>query len=306
MKNLLVKLLSEWQRVKRKLSILSFEKEYSNLLSGKIQKYGWKIQDSKTLSMEGMTLSHYKNNSFLMNVKLGDAIETKLVSHKIWDEELLELMHHFIQKNPNGVVLDIGANIGAITIPLAASFPECRFYCFEPHPVIYKRLKTNIDLNQFVHVNAVQAAVSDQSGKLDFYAQTDNLNMGLSSLVNVQNNPATKISVDCITLDDFFRAKEMPSISAVKIDVQGSEILVLKGMSALIRKHRPVLFFEHEDALHPHDAKEVKQQIVSFMEDHNYEMYHANSALISFRYFPQVNLSGTFNGNILAIPRKQG
>ncbi len=305
MKNLLVNYLAAWHRIKRKLNILLLEKEYSNILSGKKKMYEWKSQNESEYSDEGITLSHFKNKSYLLNVKLGDTIETQVLTHKAWDEELLCLMSHFIDKNPSGVVLDIGANIGAITIPLANLYTDTKFYCFEPHPEIFKRLNKNIDLNRLINVIPCQVAVSADAGSLEFFAQTSYSNMGLSSFMDVKGSNVKKITVECIVADEFIKMHSIHNVSLVKIDVQGLEYLVLKGMSALVKTHRPILVFEHEDLLHLENGEEIKTWIKDFMIENNYDMYCANSSLISFSFYPQVDLSSKFNGNIIAIPNKE-
>lgn len=302
MKNSLIQLIANWERIKRKLRILSSEKEYEYILSGRKGKYAWKNQNNVSFSDDGLTLSTFKDRSYLLHVKLGDAIETKIVTHKIWDEELLNLISHFIEKNSKGAVLDIGSNIGAITIPLANRYSEIEFYCFEPHPIIFEKLNRNIRLNQLENVKAFKNAVSDTEGTLNFFAQTESSNMGLSSLMEVQNNSVNKISVDCIVLDQFVAKQSIAKVSVVKIDVQGSELLVLKGMTDVLKKHRPILFFEHEDALHSEKGKEIKASIQKIMQENNYEMFHANSSMINFKHYSKVDFSGIFNGNIMAIP----
>jgi FkbM family methyltransferase len=302
MKNSLIQLIANWQRIKRKLRILSLEKEYESILSGQKRKYVWKNQNNVSFSDDGLTISTFKDKSYLLHVKLGDAIETKIVTHNIWDEELLNLISHFIEKNPKGTVLDIGANIGAITIPLASKYSETRFYCFEPHPVIFKKLNSNISLNQLDNVQTFKNAVSNMEVSLNFFAQTESSNMGLSSLMEVQNNSVNKISVDCIVLDQFVAKQSIDQIAIVKIDVQGSELMVLKGMTNILKKYRPILFFEHEDALHSEKGKEIKASIQKIMQENDYEMFHANSSMIKFKHYSKVDFSGVFNGNIMAIP----
>jgi FkbM family methyltransferase len=72
----------------------------------------------------------------------------------------------------NGVMVDLGANIGANTLPVAAKHPQIRFHCYKLYHEFFDRLKNNIKLNNFNNVEAVRSAVSDSTEKiLKFYAQ---------------------------------------------------------------------------------------------------------------------------------------
>ncbi len=290
------------KRVLGKVDLLSEEMKFRDFSNGNISKYSWNFHDN--LSKEGLVLSSYSGKSFVLNAKIGDEIETTIIVNKIWDKPILDLMHHFISAKIKGIVLDIGANIGAVSIPLALNNPQITFLCFDPHPVIFKRLSGNIELNNLQNVKPYQVALSNQTKQLEFYAQTENKNMGLSSLTPVENIRTEKIIVDAFTGDDFLKAKHPEEIIMIKIDVQGVEKDVLVGLTQSIQRDKPVIVFEHEDAILGKDAQVIRSWVAEFFEKNNYKLYLASGSIIDSLFYPKVDLSKEFNGNIIAIYQK--
>lgn len=302
MKSIVINLISDLERIWLKLKLLAKEKKYQDMLSSQVRrKYQWKIFRQDKLHNEGITLCKFKDKSFLFSILLGDAIETRILTHGIWDEELLMLMSNIIDHSPDGVVIDIGANVGAITIPLANYYSNIIFYCFEPHPFIFRKLNKNIQINKLKNVVPIQSAISDKEGEINFFAQIDDSNMGLSSMFELKNL-TQKVVVKSITLDTFVANTHINKISLVKVDVQGAEIQVLKGMTKVIKELRPVVCFEHEDNLYLDGSDEIKKWITNFMHENNYLMFQASSQLFKYLYYPLVDLKYTFNGNIIALP----
>ena len=90
---------------------------------------------------EGVTAADFKGNSFLMNFRPGDLIEGAIYVDGCWERHIATLISQILDKS-SGVMLDIGANIGANTIPLAVEHSSIKFYCYEPHPKVFHRLES--------------------------------------------------------------------------------------------------------------------------------------------------------------------
>jgi FkbM family methyltransferase len=127
-------------------------------------------------------------------------------------------------------VVDVGANLGIYT--LHALKAGCQVYAYEPTPNIYKILLDNIGINGFDptgRAHVYNLAVSDKEGKSKF-AIYDNLS-GHNTFYAYNDNDKT-VEVNTIRLDEHL--SKLPHIDVVKIDAEGAEPLVLKGMGEII------------------------------------------------------------------------
>ena len=134
---------------------------------------------------------------------------------------------------PNMVVIDIGANLGYYAL-LEAKY--CKFvYAIEPVSENIEVLKKSIKLNEYKNIKVYQCAIGAEN-KIEEMVITHKSNC--SSLVKkTRNEKAVKErrNVKTITLDDFSRRLELKRIDFVRMDVEGYEVEVIKGMVKTIK-----------------------------------------------------------------------
>jgi FkbM family methyltransferase len=137
------------------------------------------------------------------------------------------------------VFVDVGAHIGWYT-SLASRLvgKRGRVISFEPTPENFRILKRNVESNRLENVELHNAAVSDRDGQAEFYiSPTKSGNHSLLKSAE-RGNPVT---VRCLKLDSICKKADI-----VKIDVQGAEHLVLKGMKNLLKREETKLIIEYE------------------------------------------------------------
>ncbi|KQO46050.1 FkbM family methyltransferase [Methylobacterium sp. Leaf85] len=128
---------------------------------------------------------------------------------------------------PGCTFLDIGANIGAYALFVAAfAGPGARILAVEPQPDVFDRLTYNIAQNPFGTVKAVACAVADKAGELTLFV--DPRNRGESSLKIVGTNEGAQIRVPAVTLLGLAQGEGITRIDAIKLDVEGAEDLILE------------------------------------------------------------------------------
>jgi len=133
------------------------------------------------------------------------------------------------------VVLDLGAHIGYYTLLMARLVGrKGKVYAFEPEPYNFELLKENVVLNNCKNVILVRKAVSGFNGKGKLYLSEDN--RADHRIFNSQEKRKS-IPIDSITLDEFFKNKDK-KIDFIKMDIQGVEPLVLKGMHKILEKNK--------------------------------------------------------------------
>jgi FkbM family methyltransferase len=153
---------------------------------------------------------------------------------------------------PGDLAIDAGANIGYTASILGIRVgPKGRVICFEPHPQVFESLRENIEIwkqdrkcGSFV---LYQAALGTESGQALLHINDwFRTNRGTAWISNkAESNPnLTVIEVAIWNLDSLLDQGE--SIGILKMDVQGSELAVLQGMTRLLEGHavRDIVFEE--------------------------------------------------------------
>jgi FkbM family methyltransferase len=148
-----------------------------------------------------------------------------------------------------GTFIDVGAHVGGITLPAASHVgPEGRVLAFEPNPETATLLRRNVTKNLATNITVVQLACLDERKRSEFYVN-DSSHSGKSSLSARNARSRRTVTVECDTLDSILVTHEVNRIDVVKIDVEGAELQVLKGMERLLRKFLPVVVLEIEPTL---------------------------------------------------------
>lgn len=170
-----------------------------------------------------------------------------------------KLICRFLQ--PGMVFWDIGAHIGEYTLLGAARVGEQgEVHAFEPNPEAFQLLQRNVALNGLTQVVLNQTAVADVTGERVFQVDAE---PSLSRLACVAEAKTGKrlVRVDAGCLDEYARGRQGPHL--IKIDTEGAEGLVLRGMCELLARpadEAPVLVFEYSPANYRafgYDAREI-------------------------------------------------
>lgn len=146
-----------------------------------------------------------------------------------------------------GVLWDIGANVGTVSLPIARRLRGVRVDAFEASPqpsaAFRRHLALNPALADRIHLHEV--AMTDHIGEVRFHPSNERHNSGVGSLTAMHNTQATPIVVPATTGDALIADGRCALPDLVKIDVEGWEHEVLRGMTTILEGHRPTLLFEH-------------------------------------------------------------
>lgn len=142
----------------------------------------------------------------------------------------------YFLKHPGGVVVDVGANIGNYSSAVLDLNPSATVYAFEPHPKTFIKLSENLNGDHFYPINA---AVGDAAGEVSLYDYEDRDGSSHASLYkgvieNIHKSRPIEHKVRVIKLGDFLQEKGVKNISLLKIDTEGNELNVLKGVMEYI------------------------------------------------------------------------
>ena len=173
----------------------------------------------------------------------------------VYDGRFLDWLTRTLDRR--GTCLDIGANIGNHRLFLARGFSPV--YAIEPDPTAYAQLERNIQANPTLDVRAFQVALSDSSGDALFYDIGSGC-LGLSGFAaNLTHLDVSRIHyqerrVPHMTDDTLVDEEGIANIALIKIDTEGHEERVIRGLARTIGRDTPVLAFEWHGQFRPRGA----------------------------------------------------
>lgn len=161
-----------------------------------------------------------------------DVVSRRLGQDGIFESLETELVANTVQ--PGETIVDVGANIGYYTLQFARLVGESgHVYAFEPDSRNFELLARNVSQNGYQNVTLIQKAVSDQTGTTRFYRNPTNLG---DHRIYDSGDSRECVDVSTVSLDEFF-GEAGPSVDFVKVDVQGAEASVLRGMTKLVERN---------------------------------------------------------------------
>lgn len=151
---------------------------------------------------------------------------------------------------PGTVAYDIGSWHGFFAGVMAAQGAS-HVHVFEPLPANAERIRHLVALNPAASITLHSAAVGESETEMDLLIMPETSMAKLeASTFQIDNTSATRVCVKVRSIDAMILAGEIAPPSLMKIDVEGAEVMVLRGALETIRRHQPVIFAEvHSSSL---------------------------------------------------------
>jgi FkbM family methyltransferase len=150
---------------------------------------------------------------------------------------------HFLQSHVlgPGAIVDVGANMGAVSITLARRFPDRRLLSIEANPTTCAQLRRSAEANGCINIGVRDVAVADRIGEIWFATDT-----GSSATCHIsEGGAAGNLRVKCTTLSGLVEEEAIDRVALLKVDVEGYELPVFRGAADLIRDGLvSVVYFE--------------------------------------------------------------
>lgn len=183
------------------------------------------------------------NENIAIHTNADSYIEWSIMSGGTYEDEIGKLIRISLSAGDN--CLDIGANIGLQSIRMAQCIgPRGRVYAFEPLAHLRYKLSANTCLNSVSNVTLMPFALSDEESEGNFSVDRHAWNQGTFSIheQNIQNSELVMIKV----ADDLPEIQALTQLALIKIDVEGYEFQVLRGLANSIKRHMPRIIFEYD------------------------------------------------------------
>ena len=206
----------------------------------------------------------------------GQDLISNHLKKELYENDIHQLALKILLDKPDGLVLDIGANLGTFCVPLAQKIPALKFHAFEPQRIIYYQLCANTIINSLGNVYTYEAGVSNREADIELevpdYATEGNIG-AFSIDKEVRENEyecrtnGGKEKMILMTLDSI----GFENVRLLKIDVEGHELEVIKGGIETIKANNypPIIF---EAWTWKPWYQEKRKALFDYLEGHGYKI----------------------------------
>lgn len=234
-------------------------------------------------------ISHIKGG-LKMKLRIEDWVQQNIFLHGYYEENET---NYLLNKSKNvNTFIDIGANVGYFSLLTSANICKNngKIFAFEPITRTFERLQENIFLNNITCINNYKIAISDSNTSLEINIGNDQ-NWGMSSINKHDQLSSLSETVKCQTLDSFCEEHHITAIDLVKIDVEGAEFKVLKGMINVIQLYKPEILIEIIDT-HLNQQGVNSSDIFKYLWSKGYRSYEiGNKGTLK-----EITKTGTYKG----------
>ena len=185
------------------------------------------------------------------------------------EKNLFKIKNYIDTKKKNSIV-DIGANIGSVSLPLAKLFHSSTIISVEPTYYAFSKLKKNLNLNPNFkkRIRIYNSFISNKKRKINFIHSSWNFSSD-SKKHKVHLGILKQASNKTQSLSELIK-KQKRKIDLIKIDVDGYEIDVLRSGKEIINKYKPVIYFEFAPYLYKEFGYSSKILINFIKKDMSY------------------------------------
>jgi FkbM family methyltransferase len=189
--------------------------------------------------------------------------------------ELLPLFEPYV--GPDAVVVDIGAHAGQFAKLFARMAPRGHVYAFEPSEYARSILAPAVRLNGFRNITMIAKGLAREPGSLELQTplkRTGALGYGMAHLGGGETGPSVSQTVPLTTLDAFAEETGLARLDFIKADIEGWELQALKGGEGALRRFRPALFVEVNNAFLGR-AGDSAADLFAFLQGLGYRAFEA-------------------------------
>ena len=248
-------------------------------------KTKYKILIAKILS-KLLTIFISKNqivvrNEIKWNLDLNEGIDLSVYLFGTSERKISNLKKLLSKKDSSFIVIDIGANIGSVSLLLAKILKDSKVFAIEPTNYAFNKLSNNLSLNKelkdkvFLRLLFVTNDKSPEKvwSSWNFDKTNNKHQKHLGTLKEIKQNAYLK-------LDEFVKKENLDNVDFIKLDVDGYELDVLSSGKDFLIKNKPIIFIEIAPYLYPEFGYSC-QELVKFIQKLNYRFLNENLKEVS-------------------------
>lgn len=210
------------------------------------KKHFWKKNP-----LNGNILIKIDDIEFYMKCNNDDTVVKELYhsNFKGWERNEIDFLKDLTKKKKYDYFFDIGSYTGFFSLLMSKINCDIKIFSFEIIDFIRKRLDENILINKFTNITTFNKGIDSQSKKQNIELGSSQSDSVLTSVSKITNTN-TGTEIDCISIDDFVKENDKPIKNKnifMKIDTEGTELNVLKGMVKLLNENNVDMLIEIND-----------------------------------------------------------
>jgi FkbM family methyltransferase len=250
--------LSFSQKLQAALSAVKYRNEIKQLL---IKRY-WQTHKVWSVEVQGVT-AFFDTTDFFSNICFWQYNEGS-------EAVVCEILARLIKNSR--VYADVGGHLGLFTVLPALFNPSCNIFYFEGDRTIRPVFIKNMKLNKLTEerITIVNAVVKDYEGEIEYRPHPYSF-LAMHAAKEDIDVYDLKCPAEVISLDSYFR-RQGTDPDLVKIDVDGDEIFVLRGMSRMLKESQPDLLLEMHPPLLP-ERGSTASEVCSILRELGYRFF---------------------------------
>lgn len=222
------------------------------------------MNDSFFKDRHSLSLAHNPLGMFYLPNVDNDAIMKVIRRGQIYDEVIVNKCLELTK--PNTEFIDIGANVGQMSIALSKVCSHV--YAVEADPYLTYVLHKNVALNNSWNCTVISAAAWDNEGELLPYPDPDLVRFGSLGSYGITPESTTNRTIHSMKIDSL----GLQNVSCIKIDAQGSDLRAMIGAIDTINRCKPSIIFEYE-SIFDSDFSTGFHDYLQFIHDIEYEIF---------------------------------
>ncbi len=238
-----------------------------------IGSFIWRISYASNI-WKGIIVNKKIINGLRMRLRIDDWVQKKIYINGYYELNETNKWQEIVKGKK--CIMDIGGNVGYYSIlasPLIAI--NGKIFLFEPVAENIEFITHNLSLNKISNIQIERKIVSDEVGLGEIHVG-ESENLGMSSLYDHKHISGKIEKIEKIDIDTFVEKNGIDSIDAVKIDVEGHELSVLKGMKKSLINFKPIVMIEVLDETLKRSGNTSKC-IFDFFNSVEYDSYDFDS-----------------------------
>ena len=231
----------------------------------------------KVLKLLNKNKSFYKINNILFYLDFLDPIDRKIILHKEYEHDSVSFLEgQFVQHSILNF-LDIGANSGYFSFYFANKFKNLKVKAYEPNLEAFEKFNKTLTKNSFNNVEIFNFGLSDIEKKVKMITWYKHGHAKTNSVILEDNHDIKNSKIFETNLkvgDELFNYKNEKM--CIKIDVEGHELRVLKGLAKNLKENKCIILVESGD---------IKfRDVNDFLIKNNYKMIFKSKLRLDYVY----------------------
>lgn len=209
-----------------------------------------------------------------------------------------------------GCVIDVGVNLGQTLLKIASFNSKIDYYGFEPNPVCYNYSEELIRRNDLNSFKVLPVGLSDDAAVVKLFGDNDHAS-GATIVKDFRNNKDRYKLIHYVPVmqgDIVLKNENISAINFIKIDVEGAELDVIKGLHQTLLEYKPIIIMEvlpvySAESPNGKMRKERQDQLLQLMAELQYDLFLIKEKEVKLKKLDDIPVHGDMGStNYLLIP----